>query len=404
MMITHWALSLWQLESTLSGRYVPLVMNQNIGEAYDQYGFAWEFLLPLVTETVLFGFASSLFVITAYTYFWPTLSQWRSCFPLIIPAMASVMYTLSLVHWAITIRFYTVYAGWAAALSTQITEFDDVNIPAFEVALLVLFSVNAVMSDSIVIWRMCVVWDRARPVLAFGSALLVTTLGLNIANIVVNARVRLDISASQIHENDHDTEIISTYGGNYLGLAAAFISLGSNLCATMLVGIKAWLHRRKFPKHLRSDNRRTLVERVMALLVDSGVVYTAIWLLYCVSFFRKISTHPVLGQDPNATFPQSVTVVDHLDAAMAQITSIYPLMVFILVALDKIHHSRGPRALRTNEWPKERGPAVTVTFEVDVERSMALEPTSTHPMLALSSTNDAPPSVDDTKIAVSGEA
>ena len=55
-------------------------------------------------------------------------------------------------------------------------------------------------------------------------------------------------------------------------------------------------------------------------------------------------------------------------------------MVFLLVALDKIHHSREPRPLRKDEWSKERGEAVTVTFDIDIERSTALlSPTSARP-------------------------
>ncbi|KZV60525.1 hypothetical protein PENSPDRAFT_593945 [Peniophora sp. CONT] len=118
------------------------------------------------------------------------------------------------------------------------------------------------MSDSVVLWRMCAVWENARPVIAFGAALLITTLVLNINNI-----------------NANDSEIIPTYGAQYVGLAAAFVSLASNLCATILVGIKAWYAMTTLiSKHLRySGNRRTAVQRVMELLVDSGVVYTAIW-------------------------------------------------------------------------------------------------------------------------------
>ena len=60
--------------------------------------------------------------------------------------------------------------------------------------------------------------------------------------------------------------------------------------------------------------------------------------------------------------------------------SIYPLILFILVALDKIHHSRGLQALRSTDHPKQRGPseAVTVTFEVDIERSTIPAPNSAH--------------------------
>ncbi|KZV60070.1 hypothetical protein PENSPDRAFT_694590 [Peniophora sp. CONT] len=64
---------------------------------------------------------------------------------------------------------------------------------------------------------------------------------------------------------------------------------------------------------------------------------------------------------------------------MAQITTIYPLIIFLLIALDKIHHdhSRGPRMVRKDDWRRERinieaveaAEAVTMTFEIDVERS-----------------------------------
>ena len=96
------------------------------------------------------------------------------------------------------------------------------------------------MSDSIVLWRMCVVWNRTRPILIFGAALLSTTLALNIVNIVANARVQLEDYNSRIAQNQRDTEIVPMYGGSYVALAAAFVSLASNLCATILVGVRVW--------------------------------------------------------------------------------------------------------------------------------------------------------------------
>ena len=62
-------------------------------------------------------------------------------------------------------------------------------------------------------------------------------------------------------------------------------------------------------------------------------------------------------------------------------------MVFILVALDKMHHSRGVQVVR-NELPETRHGAVTVTFEVAVERSVEQNPGSAHPMVAESSGDD----------------
>ncbi|KZV60432.1 hypothetical protein PENSPDRAFT_659567 [Peniophora sp. CONT] len=68
-------------------------------------------------------------------------------------------------------------------------------------------------------------------------------------------------------------------------------------------------------------------------------------------------------------------------------------MVFILVALDKIHYSRGPVTLRNVESPKERDYAVTVTFEVDVERSVP----SALPVVTLSRSSDSESAMGETK-------
>ncbi|KZV59879.1 hypothetical protein PENSPDRAFT_376882 [Peniophora sp. CONT] len=356
---------------------------------YDTYGRIWQVLLPLIPETVLFGFASFLFSMAAYTSFDIFRFKGRSGSSLVIPVMASVMYTLSLAHWAVSVHYF--------AVSAKITYIGNPNGSfATQKSFTALVSMNAVMSDSIVLWRMYVVWNRARPILAFGIAAFVTVLGLNIANIVGVADSRVFRGVVNLK----DSEFFVIYGITSIGLAAAFVSLASNLCATALVGLKIWLHRRQLTTHVRTGNRRTMVERVMELLVDSGVVYTAIWLLYCISFFRPITDQAVLGPASKGS-TIDITAASYLDAAMAQITSIYPLIVFILVALDKIHHSRGPQILRNNEWPKERGPLVTVTFDIDVERStaVAVSPTSAHPMMALPRTSNLPSAVDNAKVS-----
>ncbi|KZV60433.1 hypothetical protein PENSPDRAFT_594080 [Peniophora sp. CONT] len=141
------------------------------------------------------------------------------------------------------------------------------------------------MSDSVVLWRMCVVWGNARIVVVFGAVLLATTLGLNIANITASAREELFESNSGPQKID-DVELIATYGTQYVGLAAAFVSLAGNFCATLLVGVKAWYSIRQVSKQMHSaGNGRTLVQRVMELLAESGIVYTAIWVdMHTLSF------------------------------------------------------------------------------------------------------------------------
>ena len=171
------------------------------------------------------------------------------------------------------------------------------------------------MSDAIVLWRMCAVWNGMRYVVALGTALLVSTLSLNIANIVGVARRELDVflvPTAGFKENIQDTEIVSTYGANSIGLAAAFVSLASNFTATALVGFRFWcaiyivsihqpylrcirLHRAQYSKQFQSGNRRTdrtLVERFMMLLMDSGIIYTALWVFPSASLVMLISREP----------------------------------------------------------------------------------------------------------------
>ena len=79
--------------------------------------------------------------------------------------------------------------------------------------------------------------------------------------------------------------------------------------------------------------------------------------------------------------------------------SIYPLTVFILVALDKVHHSHRPQ-FRCEEEHEERRPVVKIALEVNMERSTALAPAFAYPMTASSHADCSTTAVDDTKISL----
>ncbi|KZV66942.1 hypothetical protein PENSPDRAFT_654464 [Peniophora sp. CONT] len=386
--VVHWVLSLRSISSTLSGSSIGISLsffeNNIVGQvnnteyisptdpgplaamSYRDYGAAWASLLTLVTETVLSGLSSSLFVVTAYMLYLQFRSERRSYLAFIIPAVATLMYTLSLTHWALSLQSFhtsTYFAARPQAMEKLPTA------ASREAALIAMLMLDVVMSDAIVLWRMCVVWERRRSVLAFAALLLTATLALNLAYIVqrLAPSSTADLFKYSNSRKDHETLAPTDYYGNTIfGIAAAFMSLASNACATALVGLKAWWLRRHVSKYLGPENRRTVVQRVLLLLIDSGVVYTAVWMLYCISLYRQITSQAPLPQ-----YTPAVSAADHLNAAIPQITTIYPLIIFIFVALDKIAHSRPSQsALVGNlETPRYRDPAITVTFEMDVERS-----------------------------------
>ncbi|KZV65250.1 hypothetical protein PENSPDRAFT_551744, partial [Peniophora sp. CONT] len=129
--------------------------------------------------------------------------------------------------------------------------------------------------DMIVLWRMCIVWDKSRWTLALAAGLSLVTFALNVTNIV---RVRhLDLVPNIDFPRIEDTEVFATFGQTTIGLAAAFMSLSSNVCATVLVGAKAWMLKNQLSEQARARSHRTFAQRVMELLVDSGIVYTVIW-------------------------------------------------------------------------------------------------------------------------------
>ncbi|KZV68251.1 hypothetical protein PENSPDRAFT_754282 [Peniophora sp. CONT] len=418
VLIVHWALSLQHFVSMIETRTLfPLIPNSpHSASALDDalnlngstYGPVWQFVLPLVTETALFGFSTVLFAILGRR---PTGSQWNTLSGSPIPILALVMYTASLAHWAVSVRYYLRVKDAQTARNEHPSVSPAIIVVLTErqslLALAALLSANVVLSDAIVLWRMCIAWNNKRPAIAFGALLITAILALNIGSIralvmVPYGDLAYDVRQGYNHADltQYAASLANPYHSNHIGLAAAFLSLASNFCATALVGVKAWLYRRQIGDHVRSTSRRTAAERLLELLVDSGTLYTAIWVLYCVSFFRPITNYTI---ELFLSIDVEVTAVDHLNAAMAQITArffslestlspkykcssenggqaIYPLMIFIFMVLDKTHHSRGPRALRAGDWSEvdKDDDAEMVAFDTDVNagRHATFEPHS----------------------------
>ena len=93
------------------------------------------------------------------------------------------------------------------------------------------------------------------------------------------------------------TPIGSMFVGLPAGIAACVLSLSTNVLATALVGYKAWCvadlmleflvwrkftdisreSRRRLKKYLAASTQASQVEKLFSLLIESGAVYSAIW-------------------------------------------------------------------------------------------------------------------------------
>ena len=93
------------------------------------------------------------------------------------------------------------------------------------------------MSDSVVLWRMCIVWDRTRLIVIFaGIMTFLNTLFPLLSVLAPRCFGFYDAlpTTPMLQEK-------SVYGSqNVASSVAAFMSLSCNVCATALVGLRVW--------------------------------------------------------------------------------------------------------------------------------------------------------------------
>ncbi|TBU53347.1 hypothetical protein BD310DRAFT_830322, partial [Dichomitus squalens] len=131
------------------------------------------------------------------------------------------------------------------------------------------------LGDAIVWWRVCVICGGHRSIYMVGFFLLAATCGIGI--------------------------LIFRFQ-----LAATVVSVALNAIATSLIGLKAWSekYRRTMRSHLSGASYRTRVGKVMALLVESGVIYIIIWVsstnLSCICFLLSLMSFPATARSVSA--------------------------------------------------------------------------------------------------------
>ncbi|RDX47373.1 hypothetical protein OH76DRAFT_1354415, partial [Lentinus brumalis] len=112
----------------------------------------------------------------------------------------------------------------------------------------------------VVWWRACVLWPANRAVRLVCMIMILLTISMHLPSLASTFQ--------------------ATYGDMLIddlwGIITGLSSLLTNIIATTLIAYRAWQHRRTIMTYLRAS-RRTQVERTLALLVESGLLYCALW-------------------------------------------------------------------------------------------------------------------------------
>ncbi|KAF8262707.1 hypothetical protein EI94DRAFT_1742934 [Lactarius quietus] len=157
-----------------------------------------------------------------------------------------------------------------------------------------------IVCDIICAWRTVVLWNRDKRVIAI---LLIFILVTTVAAVfqVLFELGGPESGSSNANEGPFD-------------LITVVPTLGTNLLSTGLIAWKAWQRRISVRRHLSEGSGFVRTEKVFSLLIESGLIYCCVWILYLISSFGVL---PYPGFSP-----------------LAFISGIYPTLIFILLCMQ----------------------------------------------------------------------
>ncbi|THU95026.1 hypothetical protein K435DRAFT_859956 [Dendrothele bispora CBS 962.96] len=176
-----------------------------------------------------------------------------------------------------------------------------------------LFMLNMIIGDTIVIWRVYVIWGRRKVVVVLPVTCLLASLGFAITDVVC-----LSASAGTTRTSIPTGQKICTWSEPI----AWALSLLTNIMSTSLIAIQAWRLRRDL-KNVFDDyipDRPTW--RVIALLIESGFMYCVFWMCELILFFDIPRTSPAFY-----AWQFFASIGD-------QISGIYPTAIIVIVSLQ----------------------------------------------------------------------
>ncbi|KAK2463887.1 hypothetical protein APHAL10511_004059 [Amanita phalloides] len=100
------------------------------------------------------------------------------------------------------------------------------------------------------------------------------------------------------------------------------LSYATNIICTTLIFLRVWGFRRSVVKYLASVRRDAQAEKIMVLLIESGLFYLAIYTLQAVPIYAGYS-------------PGSPIVWESINAIIQQAFGMYPTAIVVLVYLQK---------------------------------------------------------------------
>ncbi|KAI1793628.1 hypothetical protein LXA43DRAFT_941906 [Ganoderma leucocontextum] len=282
----------------------------------------------IILSSVFFGVLTMLIVASTYILF---LQGLRRLAVRLLLACTIALYASSIVYWATLLEFSINTSKLLVSAVNQIGTSSSseagfsmgLSEAARACLLTAAFTVNVCIGDAVVWWRARMLYPGNKKIRHVCCALLSSTFVLGI----VSTR------RSVFVENKPGT-IPMVYSRDPFGTAAIALSLATNVFSTALIGYKTWEHRQFLRQHLGGVGSSTQVLKVMALLVESGMIYCLVWVEFLVY-------HVVADMKPDSNGGRWRAASFYHEACVAPIVAIYPMVIVVLVALNQSQLEHG---------------------------------------------------------------
>ncbi|ETW81877.1 hypothetical protein HETIRDRAFT_417928 [Heterobasidion irregulare TC 32-1] len=190
-------------------------------------------------------------------------------------SVTTIMFATSTTYWAFTLTI-SVMSVQALYHPDKITLQEGEFIGGLYIAQMYLPMINYVLSDTVVAWRAWVLWQHNTRISIIPFVPLLGSLGTPRGGLF-NRLAVYKVKGFKSQATD--------------SLFAAWVlSLATNVAATILIACKAWRHRRMIKSYLAHGGlRRTQMEKIFALLIESGALYCVLWVLLITTRFSVVS-------------------------------------------------------------------------------------------------------------------
>ncbi|KAI0028789.1 hypothetical protein K488DRAFT_57743 [Vararia minispora EC-137] len=229
----------------------------------------------------------------------------------------------------------------------------------------IFYTLMTVLGDTVIIWRVFVFWYGTYERWFLSVLVAIFLASVVLLFMIINCSVRAK-GLLVLGNLENGVFCMNVQSASYLATVI------TTLVATLMIGYKTWVYRRQIGSVLSGSSSRSRVERVMMILVESGVMY---FLFYTAVFIPSIGNLATKeSKSPSLTFSSTI-----FNYASSRIVGIYPTIIVILVHYQKSYIDSATQQATSIQFGTLSVPNTTRTFgNSDVSSSTQAAMRSVH--------------------------